>query len=52
MLTGSSVEAAVLASVSAASSRALPSSPLSRQAERRLCPASNRALWGPAARQS
>ena len=46
MLTGSSVEAAVLASVSAASSRALPSSPLSRQAERRLCPASNRALWG------
>ena len=38
MLTGSSVEAAVLASVSAASSRALPSSPLSRQAERRLCP--------------
>lgn len=38
MLTGSSVEAAVLASVSAASSRALPSSPLSRQAERRLVP--------------
>ena len=46
MLTGSSVAATVLAMVSAASSSVLPTSPLSRLVERRLCPASSRAQWG------
>lgn len=36
----------VLAMVSAASSSVLPTSPLSRLVERRLCPASSRAQWG------